>query len=213
MTPKARFREAMRTRRRRMSPKQRNRKSEAVAERLARLEVIRSGATICFYLATAEEVETRPLVAQALEVGCRVVVPRVAAEGHLELYAIEDLEADLKVGAFGIEEPCGSGAAPLEAEAVDCFVVPGVVFDPAGHRYGFGRGYYDRLLARRVPESVVVALAFDLQLLPALPAEAHDVPVDFICTESRIFDCRGPSGGSRGEPHPAAPGGKEVETL
>jgi len=213
MMPKAGFREAARLRRSQMSPEERRRSSEAVSQRLSRLDVIRPEATVCFYLATAEEVETRPLVGRALEVGCRVVVPRVAAEGRLELYPIEALEGQVELGAFGIEEPRLGAASPLEAEAVDCFIVPGVAFDPSGRRCGTGRGYFDRLLSRRAPESVVVALAFECQLQPALPAEEHDVPMDFICTERRILDCRRQSGGPLPEPQLTARKEKEVETL
>ena len=213
MMPKAGFREAARLRRSQMSPEERRRSSEAVSQRLSRLDVIRPEATVCFYLATAEEVETRPLMARALEVGCRVVVPRVAAEGLLGLYPIEALEGQVELGAFGIEEPRLGAAPPIEVEAVDCFIVPGVAFDPSGRRCGTGRGYFDRLLSRRAPESVVVALAFECQLQLALPAEEHDVPMDFICTERRILDCRRQSGGPFPEPHLTARKEKEVETL
>ncbi len=213
MGPKTRFREAARARRRQMSPQERRAKSALVAERVAGLGVIRPGATLCFYLATNEEVDTRSLVARALADGCRVVVPRVAAEGRLELYAIEDIEADVEIGAFGVEEPSAGAAGPIEAEAVECFIVPGVAFDPSGHRCGSGRGYFDRLLASRSPGSVIAALAYECQLQPALPADEHDIPMDFICTEKRVLDCRGQSRGERAEMRPAARNVKEVETL
>jgi 5-formyltetrahydrofolate cyclo-ligase len=213
MDSKALIREAARALRRDVSPDERRQKSTLAAERVAGLGAIRTGSTLCFYLATNEEVETRPLVARALADGCRVVVPRVAGEGRLELYAIEDLDADVKTGAYGVDEPSAGAAGPIEPEAVDCFVVPGVAFDPSGRRCGSGRGYFDRLLARRAPGSLVVALAFECQLQPTLPAQEHDIPMDFICTEERVLDCRGQSLGERVQVRPAARRKKEVETL
>jgi 5-formyltetrahydrofolate cyclo-ligase len=162
-------------------------------------------------MATAEEVETRPLVEKALEAGCRVVLPRVSPEGGLLLYPVEDLSTDLEPGAFGIEEPCLDGRAPVEPEEVDCFVVPGVAFDESGRRCGRGRGFYDRLLARRSSGALTVGLAFECQMEPAVPAEKHDVALDFICTERRTIQCRRLSQEPGACPRPQAP--KEEENL
>jgi 5-formyltetrahydrofolate cyclo-ligase len=72
-------------------------------------------------------------------------------------------------------------------DRLDLVVVPGVAFDPQGNRLGWGAGYYDRLLAQVRADAPIVALAFECQIVPAIPPESHDVPVDVIVTEQRII--------------------------
>lgn len=193
MEPKTDLREKALADRRRMSPKERSKKSRAVAEMFLGLGLLRPEATVGFYLAAWDEVETRPLVQRAIETGCAVVLPRVSVNGDLELYQVRDLSSELEVGSFGLEEPVRVSNASMPVEMVECFVVPGVAFDTSGRRLGFGLGYFDRLLARRTEDSLVVALAFECQITPAVPAHEHDISMDIICTEERVIDCRGQS--------------------
>jgi len=71
-------------------------------------------------------------------------------------------------------------------DAIEFVLVPGVAFDLAGHRLGYGGGYYDRLLPMLPPHAVRVAGAFEIQIVDRVPAAPHDVAVDAIVTESRI---------------------------
>jgi 5-formyltetrahydrofolate cyclo-ligase len=66
-------------------------------------------------------------------------------------------------------------------------VVPGVAFDPRGGRVGHGRGYYDRLLRRARSETPVVGLGFECQIFAEVPMLDHDVFVDKVITEKRIY--------------------------
>lgn len=210
MVPKRKFRREALDLRRKISREQRDRWSDAVAERVRALNLLEPEATVCFYMATPEEVETRPLVAEALEKGCRVVLPKVAEGGRLELYPVEDPATQLEAGPFGIQEPMGGSAEPVSAGSVDCFFVPGVAFDTSGRRCGFGGGYFDRLLARRARGSLVVALAFECQMTPDLPAYDHDVIMDIICTEKKTYHCRRSTTEPRVDERPAV--GREVKT-
>ena len=68
-------------------------------------------------------------------------------------------------------------------------LVPGVGFDPHGVRLGRGAGFYDRALAdlRRCGAVCAVGLAFECQIVPALPMDPWDQRVDCIVTERRAF--------------------------
>ena len=68
---------------------------------------------------------------------------------------------------------------------MDLIVIPGVGFDHSGHRLGHGRGHYDRLLKKT--RGYKVGLAFEEQLVPELPVEAHDVPVDLLITDQNLL--------------------------
>ena len=133
------------------------------------------------------EWDTRPLVALALARNKRVAVPRVNKATHdLEFSLLSDLERDVAPGYRGIPEP-HAHCAPLAREAIDWVLVPGVAFDCAGQRLGYGGGYYDRLLSglsARVPR---IAGAYELQLVDHVPHAAHDLGVDVIVTEARTI--------------------------
>jgi 5-formyltetrahydrofolate cyclo-ligase len=109
-------------------------------------------------------------------------------------------EEGLAPGAYGIREP--APAAPLAPHPGPgtrmLMLVPGLAFDAAGRRLGYGGGYYDRLLAtmRAAAESgalTLVAPAFAAQLLEVVPAEPHDARVRFLVTEAGIIDCEAAS--------------------
>jgi 5-formyltetrahydrofolate cyclo-ligase len=141
-----------------------------------------AASTLVLYSSIRSEVATFEIFAAAAEVGKRVLYPRTVGT-TLEFVAIESLEA-LAASRFGICEPRSGEAIPL-AE-IDLLVLPGVAFDEQGIRLGYGLGCYDRALAA-VERPTLVGLAYDFQLVPSLPREPHDVPVDFVVTETRIL--------------------------
>ena len=77
----------------------------------------------------------------------------------------------------------------LDPDQLDLIILPGSVFDLSGGRFGYGGGFYDRLLAQ-IPDAHRVALAFDLQVVDELPLQPHDELLDMIITESRVITGR-----------------------
>jgi 5-formyltetrahydrofolate cyclo-ligase len=162
--------------------------SRAVLERLRGLGVWERAGTICCYVGVRSEVDTLPLLADALAEGRRVAVP--ACEGEtLRLVYLASLD-ELVPARFGLLEPtaevCLATERTCPVAAVDLFVVPGVAFDRSGGRIGYGRGFYDRLLAHARPGAARVGLAFEAQLVECVPAEATDVPMDLVITERAV---------------------------
>jgi 5-formyltetrahydrofolate cyclo-ligase len=94
--------------------------------------------------------------------------------------------ADLVPGKFGIPEPRPETPCVAPTEP-DLLVVPGVAFDRRGHRVGYGKGYYDRLLA--VTGAPVMALAYGFQLVEHIPDEPHDRCMDYILTPEELIRC------------------------
>ena len=89
---------------------------------------------------------------------------------------------------MGILEPKEGKLYPVDPKIIDLCLIPGLAFDLEGHRIGFGAGYYDRFLPLLKPGTPKMALAFDFQISPKpLPHEAHDVKLDFICTEKKVY--------------------------
>ncbi|MEE8537746.1 MAG: 5-formyltetrahydrofolate cyclo-ligase, partial [Acidobacteriota bacterium] len=111
----------------------------------------------------------------------------------LELFHLRKME-ELEPGYYGILEPrtdlTGRPARRFDIENVDMILVPGVAFDRRGGRMGHGQGFCDRLLRRARPQTPLIALAFECQLVEVVPMEEHDHYVDKVVTENTIYDGR-----------------------
>jgi 5-formyltetrahydrofolate cyclo-ligase len=184
---KSRLREEINARRNALLPHVRTAKSHAALERLEALPAYGTCKYPLIYIAMASEVQTLPLVDRRLAQGRSVTVPKVEGES-LGLYEIESV-GELAPGVWGILEPQAGQERPAEVARIDVVVMPGVVFDAAGHRLGYGKAYYDRMLRSLAHPVVKIALAFEVQMAHRVPAEAHDVHVDFVVTEERTIDC------------------------
>lgn len=74
-------------------------------------------------------------------------------------------------------------APGVEAKELDVVIVPGLVFDEKNNRLGRGKGFYDRFLSTLDPRVRKVGLAFSFQVVPSIPTESHDVPMDLVLTD------------------------------
>lgn len=162
----------------------RDTRTNAIVEQVLAHETFRRARAIHCYLAIGSEVETRPLIIAALHAGKAVAVPVVVPQGGLRHSWITGLDpADFQPGIFGTLEP----RQICTAHPGDCdlLIIPMLGFDRSGYRLGYGKGYYDRILAK-VP-GVAFGVAFAVQELPLLPHEPHDIPLDMIATENELI--------------------------
>ena len=130
--------------------------------------------------------ETEPgygrLPAAYTQLGARVLLPVVPPAGVELTWAVDT--GRLAPGRFGLLEPVGPRLGPTAIGTADVIVVPALAVSRDGVRLGRGGGYYDRALRHARPDAVVVALVFDDELVPELPAEPHDHRVDAVVTPS-----------------------------
>ncbi len=173
---------------------ERRRLSRAIADRFWSVPDLASIRTVHFSLSVGSEADTRDLVADAIHRGIRVVVPVTLVSDRRLLLAEYEGSETLRPGPFGIPEPASGRRKVVDLDTVDALVVPGLAFDLDGNRLGWGAGYYDRLLASVRLEVPIIALAFECQLVPAIPPQGHDVRVSLIVTEQRVIRTRAASG-------------------
>lgn len=157
-----------------LSPEQIAHASAELAERFYAHPLYRAAKSIYAYVSFNEEVRTLPIIAHALADGKRVAVPKVYGK-EMRFLWLDDL-SQLAPGYYGIPEPTGDG--PIADDPTALMLMPGLAFDPQGHRIGYGGGFYDRFLEREPHPTL--ALCFDFQLLPELEVQAHDIPVDAV---------------------------------
>lgn len=167
--------------------------SRQICEKFVALPEYQAGRTVLFYLDVRAEVRTRHYLPTALEHAKRIVVP-YCVDGELELFHLESME-ELAVGMYKILEPQIElrtvESKRVAVEDLDLVMVPGVAFDRRGGRMGHGKGYYDKLLEHARADTPLVALAFECQVFPEVPMQAHDVFMDKIITEQGVYPGRG----------------------
>ena len=165
--------------------------SATIIERLLQLPEYRQAGTVLGYMNFGAEFASELWVARVLADGKRLALPKVNRHtNHLDLYWVEDMENQLAAGLWGIREPvverCERLATSNEVEFV---LLPGVAFTRDGARLGYGGGYYDKLLVSMAQRPALVAAAFALQIVEALPQEATDVRVEWVITEQESIAC------------------------
>jgi 5-formyltetrahydrofolate cyclo-ligase len=162
--------------------------SRAIQSRALQLPPYQVSRCVALYSATQNEVSTEDILNHALALGRRVFYPRSAANDAPELAGINS-GADLSVGRYGIREPGRTERlSPDDCPGLSIFV-PGVAFDRQGNRLGRGKGWYDRLLAQFEDKAIVVALAYQFQIVEEVPVSAWDRKVHYIVTENEVIDC------------------------
>ena len=172
---KKELRRTIRERKRAMTEEEIVSRSEKLGHLFAQSEAYKAAKTIYGYLPYNQEVRTVPMLEQALKDGKKVAVPKVYGDEMKFLY-LDDLTKVSK-GYAGIPEPIADG--PVADDETALVLMPGLAFDPQGHRIGYGGGFYDKFLAAE-PNHPTLALCYEFQLLPELDTEEHDIPVDTV---------------------------------
>ncbi len=171
-----------------IEPQERARVSEVIFARLLALPEYGAARAVSCYAGFGSELDTMPVLQRIRADGKLLAMSRVDRQAReLRLYWVEDVQAQLQPGVWGILEPNPQSCPLCAPEELDLIIMPGAVFDVRCGRIGYGAGYYDRLLAPLQPLPYLVAGAFDLQVVDEVPMETHDVRLDRIITENREF--------------------------
>ena len=198
---KQKIRDVMRLERGLLKPAEIRQAARAVVGHLKSLllafypDKTRNQLRIAVYAAIRNELdlaETWPLL---LDLSCRLYFPAVVLD-QLVLGALPAgiMPHDwLKPGCLGIMEPPPDERC-LTLPCLDLIMLPGLAFDRRGNRIGWGKAYYDGLLARLPAETIRVGVGYDFQIVPELPADRHDQMLDMLLTSSGWMRCAGRNG-------------------
>ena len=179
---KRRLRESALASREHLSAEAHRAASERIREQVLRLPEVATAETVFVFVSFGSEVDTHGLIDSLLARGQQVAVPRIMDATTIRAVPMSSWD-DLIPGKWGILAPLRDDPAPGPFDAA---IIPGVAFTATRQRIGHGRGYYDRWLEAN-PVGASIALAFERQLVPELPVEPHDRPVDMIVTEERVI--------------------------
>lgn len=132
------------------------------------------------------EIDTFPIIQylRAHYENVSMAVPKVAPEKSLEHYLLTQ-ETVLETNIWGIPEP--KNANPVPVEQIDLVIAPMIIFDKTGHRIGYGKGYYDRFLAKCRPDTKKVGLCY-FEPVNAIEAESTDIAMDVVVTPDGVWE-------------------------
>lgn len=156
----------------------------AIADRVLELPQLMAAAGVMVYGASQEEADPGTIEARLRARGVRIAYPRVNGIRSLSIHWVDEPGA-LVSGPFGLLEP-GPDLPEASLGRIAAIIVPGIAFDAEGNRLGYGGGYYDSLLAGTgLP--LTVGIAYDEQIVGAVPHDGRDRPVDVVVTPTRTL--------------------------
>ena len=154
-----------------------------------RRQSVAPGTIVSGFMPMKSEINPLPLLRKLADAGAVLALPVIAGRGKPLIMRAWRWNEPLAAGQWGIREPKPEAA---EVEP-DILLVPLLAFDRAGHRIGYGAGYYDLTIARLRARKPVTAigLAFAAQEVTAVPATARDARLDLVLTESQVIAFKG----------------------
>ena len=162
--------------------------AEAIAGRAFPMPIA-PGTIVSGFSPMKTEINPVPLLRKLADAGAQLALPAIAGRGHPLIMRAWKFGDPFNAGQWGIREP-----VPEAPEvAPDILIVPLAAFDRAGHRIGYGAGYYDITInALRAKKKVIaIGIGFAAQEIPKVPATTRDARLDLVLTEREVIDVRG----------------------
>jgi 5-formyltetrahydrofolate cyclo-ligase len=162
--------------------------AEAIAGRAFPVPIA-PGTIVSGFSPMKTEINPVPLLRKLADAGAQLALPAIAGRRHPLIMRAWKFGDPCNAGQWGIREP-----VPEAPEvAPDILIVPLAAFDRAGHRIGYGAGYYDITInALRAKKKVIaIGIGFAAQEIPKVPATTRDARLDLVLTEREVIDVRG----------------------
>ena len=163
-------------------------RNQKIAERFITSTDLSTLKTIHIFLPiiSKREVDTYRIIDRinASNANIDLVIPKTLKNGHLENYLLND-NCIIEENKWGIPEPIAGDV--IDDNSIDLVLVPLIISDKFGHRIGYGKGFYDRLL-EKIPKAKKVGLS----LLPNLDkiefVEPTDIKLDYCITPNQVYN-------------------------
>lgn len=160
-------------------------KSNAMCDIFLSSEMYTNAGCIMLYMPLGKEADTSSIINRAYVDGKKVIFPATDSDTGIITPIYADRDAKFSKGAFSVMEPDCIEIA--EVGDIDLILVPGIAFDRSGHRIGFGKGCYDRLLSGY--NGIKIGFCYSEQICENIPFDEFDVCMDYLITEDEIIKC------------------------
>ena len=181
---KNKIRQKILEKRNNLSTEEVEKKSDLIIENLGKF--IKNAENIMIFMDMKNEVKITKLMKLYPEKS--FFISKITDSKNREMKINRYNENELVLHKFGYYESSSSDF--YNENILDIVIVPAVVFDLEKNRIGFGGGYYDTFLKKIREENkkiLFIGICYDFQIIEKVPAEEHDVVLDFVVSESRIF--------------------------
>lgn len=175
----------MLNKRRSLTPKDVQNMGKMIFNKLIELPEYQNSKLVLCYVSFDNEVDTLGIISYSLACGKKVGIPKVIGN-KIEFYYIDDLSR-LHKGTYGILEPETNNKVPLKEARESLLIVPGTSFSPSGYRNGYGKGYFDKFIAKTKPK-YKIGLAYDFQVLDNIYSEKYDEKLDIVISDKNIYN-------------------------
>ena len=155
-----------------------NELSKVITDKVIKLDIYKKSRVIALYNSMNNEVDTKDLINKSLKDKI-VLLPKITKDKMLFIKINKN--TNYIKNTFGILEPIGE----IYGGPIDLIIVPGVSFDKKLNRLGFGKGYYDKYLNNK--NIYKIGLSFSEQIKEIIPCDKHDIKMDMIITENKIY--------------------------
>jgi len=137
---------------------------------------------IAAYWPISGELDCLPLVEQLWARGHQICLPVTIAENKPLIFRVWQKGQKLIDGGHGIKTPDKNTSILVP----NIIIMPLVAFDKKGARLGYGKGYYDRTIAKMEQKPLLVGYGFALQEVEHINSESHDAPLDYVVSEKKV---------------------------
>lgn len=159
-------------------------KSNIITNKILSNEIYKKSKVIGLYSSLPFEVNTFRLIEASLKNNKIVALPCVVSKTKMEFYKINSIEDINSLGYLGIKEPEKKISELINKFDIDVIIIPGLCFDKAKNRIGFGKGYYDRYL-EDADNIIKIGICFNEQIFTNgyISDKEHDIKMNMIITD------------------------------
>lgn len=139
-------------------------------------------ATLAFCWPVRGEYDARPLVERLRAAGARTALPVIVAPRQPLVFREWHPGIPLAEGPLGIPYPRSS-----ELVQPSAVLLPMIGWDEAGHRLGYGGGYFDRTLAAMSAGGAIIGVGYEMGRIPTIHPQPWDIPMDWVVSERGVY--------------------------
>ena len=150
-------------------------KSMIIKDKIMNLDIYKNSNCIALYYSMKSEVDTKELIKESLELGKKVVLPRIINKNKMIFISVNS-DTNYEKNSYGVLEPIGE-----EESNIDLIICPGVAFDKDNNRLGYGRGYYDKYLKDK--DIYKIGICYKEQLVDKIDIDDFDIKMDMVITD------------------------------
>lgn len=171
-----------------ISDEELDRRSKIILEKVKEIDAFKKSKTIMIYVSYGKEINTHNFIPECISMGKNVITPICRySDRTLILGKTKSFPEGFRMTKYGILELDPDECEQVDAKDIDLIIMPGVAFTERGDRMGYGGGYYDRLLSSASKNLVTIAPVLQEFIFDEIPLEEHDIPMDYVITEEKVF--------------------------